>query len=103
MNIYINQLKRQLNIEQDYNDDDAILQHYLDVAYAASCEYLKYSATTSMSGFTGNTTPIGFVHAVIMLAAHFYLNRNMVSFAQGSEVPYSYRFLLDPYRDFIVG
>jgi len=38
-----------------------------------------------------------------MLAAHFYLNRNMVSFAQGAEVPYSYRFLLDPYRDFIVG
>jgi hypothetical protein len=103
MDIHINQLKRQLNIEQDYNDDDAILQHFLDVAYSSSCEYLKYDAKTSMSGFTGNTLPTGFVQAVIMLAAHFYLNRNMVSFAQGTEVPYSYRFLLDPYRDFIVG
>lgn len=100
MNVNINQLKRQLNIELDYVDDDAILQHMLNVATLSVQTYLGSNALT---GYTDNTIPVSIEQAVIMLAAHFYLNRNMVSFAQGTEVPYSFRFLLDPYKDFIVG
>jgi len=99
-NTNINQLKRQLNIEESYTGDDAILQHYLDVA-EQSVEL--YCGTTGLTSYTGTTMPISITQAVIMLAGHFYLNRNLVSFAQGYEIPFTIKWLLDPYRDFIVG
>jgi len=100
MNVNVNMLKRQLNIEQDYHDDDAILQHFLDVAEQS---VTTYCGVTGLTEYTDTTMPISIHQAVILLASHFYLNRNMVSFGQGTEIPYSFRFLLDPYRDFIVG
>lgn len=100
MNITITQLKRQLNIESTFTDDDAILQHFLDVAEQS---VYNYCGTTGLTMYDDITMPISISQAVILLASHFYLNRNMVSFGQGTEIPYSFRFLLDPYRDLIVG
>lgn len=99
MNININQLKEQLNIEESYNDDNVILQHQLNVAKEAVERYL---GTNALTGYTTTTIPISIEQATIMLAAHFYINRNMVAFAKGEEVPYSFKFLLDPYKDFII-
>ena len=98
--VNINQLKRQLNIEEDFVDDDAILQHFLDVAEQS---VNVYCGVTGLTEYTELSIPISINQAVILLAAHFYLNRNMVSYSQGTEIPYGFRFLLDPYRDFIVG
>jgi uncharacterized phage protein (predicted DNA packaging) len=100
MNININKLKAQLNIELDYLDDDAILQHLLNVATLGVQTYL---GTNALTGYTSTNTPVTIEQAVIMLAAHYYINRNIVSYAQGTEVPLSFKWLLDPYRDYIVG
>lgn len=100
INVNINQLKRQLNIEESYVDDDPLLQHFLNVAEES---VIQYCGLTGLTMYTDTTLPISIHQATILLAAHFYLNRNLVSFAQGTEIPYSFRFLLDPYRDFIVG
>ena len=99
MNISITSLKRQLNIESTYTDDDAILQHYLDVAEERVKMYLGVNALT---GYTDTTIPITIQQAVIMLAGHFYLNRNMVAFSTATEIPYSFKWLLDPYKDIII-
>jgi hypothetical protein len=93
MAININSLKRQLNIELTYTDDDAILQHLLDVTETSVENYCGYNALT---GYTSLPLPV--IQATIMLAAHFYQNRNMVSFSQGYSIPFSFRFLLDPYK-----
>jgi hypothetical protein len=65
-----------------------------------------YTGTTIITGSTGTTTtailPISIEQAIIMLAAHWYINRNIVSFAQPWDVPYSFKFLLDYYRNWIV-
>ncbi len=99
MAINITTLKRQLNIENTFNDDDAILQQCLDVAIQTTNNYL---GSDVVSGYTGNTTPISVEHAILMLASHFYINRNIVAFATPSELPYSYKFLLDWYKDFVI-
>jgi hypothetical protein len=96
--ININQLKRQLNIELSYLDDDAILQHLIDVTEIAVSNYL---GTDALSGYT-NDIPKPVVQATLLLAGHFYMNRNMVSFANGVEIPYSFRFLLDPYKNWTI-
>jgi hypothetical protein len=98
MNLNINQLKRQLNIEEDYTNDDAILQHSLDVSIYAVNTYLG----NSLSGYTNAEIPITVEQATLILASHYYLNRELVKPVEMKEIPYSFRFLLDPYKNIIV-
>lgn len=99
MALSIKDLKRQLNIELQYLDEDAVLQRFLDIANVAVLTYCN----DGLSGYTGTTEqPLPVQQAVILLASHFYINRNMVSFQQGTEIPYSFRWLLDPYKNFII-
>lgn len=100
INVTIGELKRQLNIEQDFLDDDVLLQHFLNVAEES---VNSYCGLTGLTIYSGSTLPISIHQATLFLAAHFYINRAMVSFAQGNEIPFTLRWLLDPYRDFIVG
>lgn len=100
LNVNINELKRNLNIEESFTDDDVFLQNILNVADNAVQTYL---GTLALTGYTEVSVPIEIHHSVILLASHFYLNRNMVSYAQGFEIPYSFKFLLAPYKDYIVG
>jgi Phage gp6-like head-tail connector protein len=108
MNITINDLKRQLQIELDYTSDDALLQNYLNVAVISVKEYLGPLSLTGftgyeVSGYTSNTpVPLTIPQAIILLACHWYLNRNIVSFGVGTEIPFTFRFLLDPWRDLII-
>lgn len=99
MNITIEQLKQQLNIESDFVDDDAYLQQLIDVAILSTKNYLGSDALT---GYTDTTIPISIEHAVIMLAGHLYVTRTPVAFAQAMEIPYSYQFLLNPYKDYTI-
>lgn len=98
LNININQLKRNLNLEDDYDDDNVLLQHLLDTSSAAVQTFL---GPTSLTGYTSETIPIEIQHATLLLATHFYLNRNIVSYGVGTPIPYSFQFLLLPYKEFV--
>lgn len=100
MNITIQQLKRNLNIEPDFVLDDVLLQQCIDVAILSSQNYL--GADTALTGFTDTTIPISIEHAVIMLASHFYLTRTPVAYATPQPIPYTYEFLLNQYKDWVV-
>jgi hypothetical protein len=97
----ISQLKRQLKIENDYLDDDIILQFYLDVAEPAAISFLNYY-TGSTTGITGNLMPLPVQQAILILASHLYLNRTAVSYGQPYVIPYSLEWLLQPYKNFTV-
>jgi hypothetical protein len=113
-------LKQQLNIEPTYTTDDTILATILNASEQAVINYLNpfvtglttgitlnLSGTTvnvNMSGYTKShtTVSIAVVQATYLLAAHLYTNRQIVSFTQGVEIPFTYRFLLDPYKNFVI-
>ena len=108
MALTISNLKRQLNIELSYDDDNAVLQQMLDVSVIAVNNFCNVNILTgytdAVTGYTIDATdlPLPILQATIMLAAHFFLNRNMVSFGQGTEIPYTFQFLLSPYKNFIL-
>lgn len=89
-------LKSHLNIETDYTDDDTLLQYYLDVS-----QNLIFQELNDFT-LTGSTISTSIFHAIILLASHFYLNRNMVSFSQGLEIPYTFKYLLSPYKNHVI-
>lgn len=92
------ELKRHLNIETSYNEDDTYLQDVLAVSQLAIENYCNLG----LSGYTDETIPVTVKQATLLLAAHFYLNRQLVSYAQGYEIPYTFKFLLNEYRNLII-
>lgn len=94
----LNELKQQLNIELSYSDDDIILSGLTSMVSVAVNNYCN----DGLTGYTTQNLPLPVKQAAIMLASHLYINRQLVSFAQGQEIPYSFKFLLDSYKNFVV-
>ena len=94
--------KYQLNIESGYTTDDKYMTHLLNVAELAVNTYCNggLSGYTSTTGSTA--IPITVIQTMYLLATHFYVNRSITAFTQVVEIPYTFRFLLDPYRNLIV-
>jgi hypothetical protein len=97
----VQDLKKQLNIESDYTDDDLILQQYLNVAEASVLSYLNLY-TGSTTGVTGTYQPVEVKQGVLLLAAHLYTTRQIVAYGQPYKIPYTFEFLLNPYKEFTV-
>ena len=105
--VTVAEIKQHLNIETEFTDDDTYILNLISVAEMSVYEYLN----GGLSGSTTNITidnvnyvalPKSIKHAIVLLTSHFYLNRALVSFAQGFELPYAFKFLLNPYRIMVV-
>jgi hypothetical protein len=92
--VTLHEIKRHLNIETTYVDDDPILQDLIAVASTSIDLYCD----GGLSGYTEQNIPITIKQATLLMSAHWYLNRQIVSFAKGEEIPYSFRFLVDNYK-----
>ena len=105
--ITVSELKKHLNIEEAFTEDDAYLQELISVTEMAVFEYCNGGLsdaiiTITIDGVSVKALPKAITYACLLLAAHLYSNRNLVSFAQPFEIPYSFKFLLNPYRNFTI-
>ncbi|MCM1022411.1 MAG: head-tail connector protein [Muribaculaceae bacterium] len=81
----------------DFSDDDEYLQHLIDSAEVAVIAATNRSEQELIDG-NGGEFPAPLKHAVMMLAAHWYNQRESVSTAQMHEVPDALQALVKPYR-----
>ena len=94
----LSELKKHLNIESAFTDDDLYLSTLIDVAELSVNEYCN----DGLVNYDNTTIPITVKQATLLLAGHLYITRTIVSYAQGIEIPYSFKFLLNPYKVFTV-
>ena len=81
----------------DFADDDEYLQHLLDTAESAVITATNRTQEELAQMGNGNLpTPI--THAIRMLGAHWYNQRESVSSVQMHAVPDSLQALIKPYR-----
>lgn len=92
----LNQLKNNLNIEIGYTDEDEYLTMLLQVAEEAVFNYIN----KTVEDFPIIPNPL--VYAIICLSTQYYESRSSLSFGQPYKIPYSFEFLLSPYKDIIV-
>lgn len=81
----------------DFADDDVYLSHLLDTAEVAVITATNRTAAELVDNNAGEF-PKPLQHAVMMLAAHWYNQRESVSTAQMHQVPDSLQALIKPYR-----
>lgn len=96
-------LKKHVNAD-DFTADDTYLQHLLDAAEAHVIAATNRTVAELMvPGPTIGTTvlPAQLQHAVLMLAGHWYNQRESVSGVQMAEVPYTLQSLIKPYRKLV--
>lgn len=84
----------------DFATDDEYLQHLLDAAEAHVADTVNQTSDALLEQGGGETYPLPIVQAVLLLAGHWYNQREAVASAAMTEVPYTVQALLKPYRVF---
>ena len=92
--IALDDLKKHLNIDINYIDDDSYLVSLLDAAVDAADIHLR----RKLMG-CDNVTP-SILQGIKFLIAHWYRNRENVSIVSANDIPYTFKYLMDLNRSY---
>ena len=95
MLVTLKQLKKHLNIDESFTDDDKYIAMLGEVATQSVMRELDMTKDELM-GYGPVPAPI--THAMMLLAGSLYANREAVSYSSAVEVPLAYQYLLSPYK-----
>lgn len=84
----------------DFADDDVYLEHLLETAETVVVNYTNRSLSDLLESGMGQF-PKPLQQAVMMVAAHWYNQRESVSGVQMHEVPDALQALVKPYRKLV--
>lgn len=84
----------------DFADDDEYLEHLLATAEVSIITATNRTEQELIDG-NGGEFPAPLKHAVMMLAGHWYNQRESVSTVQMHEVPDALQALVKPYRKLV--
>ena len=94
MYLTLDEIKKHLNIDPAFTDDDTYLQSLESVAVDVIERdvNIKFSELTSL--------PDGLKHALLLFIGNMYDNRESVAYTSVTTVPNSLNWILDMYRDY---
>lgn len=100
MYVNLQQLKKHLNIDSSFHEDDEYLCDLAELAAHCVERYIddKFENIIQASGRT--TLPPPLVQSVLILTANFYANRESIAFSSHTELPYSLTYILDLYKNY---
>lgn len=83
----------------DFSDDDIYLTHLLEAAETYVCSATNRTSDELLQD--DGKLPATIQQAVLMIAGHWYNQREAVSGVQMAEVPYTLQALIKPYRKLV--
>lgn len=93
-------IKKHLNIDADYTEDDTLLTHYRDVAYKVIYEHLDEDIDRLLSKGDGDI-PSPLLQGILLLIGDFYQSRESVAFNSAPvELPLSFNYLMSLYKNY---
>lgn len=98
MYITIDQVKKHLNIDEDFTEDDAYLYSLIQVAEQAVEMYID--KPLSEISDENNKIPDSLRHAMLLFIGNLYDHRESTIPLNINEVPNSFQFLLDLYQKY---
>ena len=98
MYLQLYQLKKQLNIDDQFHDDDEYLVDLAMVAENAVQRHIdrQLSDLENDEGML----PMPLIHAMLLMVGSFYAKRESIAFASTVEVPLAYEYLLSLYKNY---
>jgi hypothetical protein len=103
MLLTLEEIKRQLRLEEDYSDEDSLLEALGKAVQSRTETYLNrklYGTAPDVPADDpdGLLIPDDIRLGMLLLVTHFYENRSSVSEVEKTEMPQSYTWLVGPYR-----
>ena len=100
MDLYVSLLefKGQLNIVEDYTGEDTYLSGLLEASQSAVEFHIQQPLSTFLKEDKGLEPMLK--HAILILASHFYANREPVAYVQPKIIPYTFEYLLQPFKKY---
>ncbi|EOC1288916.1 phage gp6-like head-tail connector protein [Cronobacter muytjensii] len=101
MILKLEQIKAQLRIEPDFDEEDELLTLLGGVVESRTANYLNrklYEGDVPETDEDGLTVSDDIRQAMLMLCTHFYEHRSSVSDSEMPEMPQAFKWLVDPYR-----
>ena len=92
-------LKMQVRAD-DFTDDDQYMKRMLDGAEQYVCKATNRTSD-ELTELGNGELPAMLSHAILLIAGHWYNQREAVSGVQMSEVPYTLQALIKPYRKLV--
>lgn len=98
MYIELDKIKKHLNIDADYTDDDEYLVFLYDVAEDVIQKHIDTTFENIIQ--KKGTIPTALLHAILLFIGNMYENRESISYASAQEIPTSLSYILNMYRDY---
>ena len=92
-------LKKHLNIEAEFIDDDTYIESLGEVAEAIVERHCGVKLE-DIAINNGGVLPPPVVHAMMLFVGNMYMNRESVSVAAYYDIPHSYEYLLSAYKNY---
>lgn len=98
MYITVEDLKKHLNIDEDFTEDDEYLAYLITVAEDAISIHIDRNLS-EVADENGGELPAVLIHAMKLFIGDMYQSRESTSFnGSPSEIPFSYTYLTSLYR-----
>lgn len=98
MYITLEEIKKHLNIDSNFTDDDNYLLSLEKVAEDSVSKHID-NDLINLENENGEI-PNALKHALLLMIGTFYSKRESVSFASVTEVPLAYEYLLSLYKNY---
>lgn len=92
-------LKKHLNVDDYFTDDDTYIMSIGDVAEQIVQSHLDDKLANIVSKNDGQL-PAPIRHAMLLLAANMYANREGVAYGSVNDIPHTYEYLLSMFENF---
>lgn len=93
----LEQIKQHLNIDSDYTGDDNYLTSLAEVVEMVVEKHIDNSLEALSEG---GELPPPLRHAMLLLIGNYYNTRESIAFVSSSEIPLSYNYLLDLFKNY---
>lgn len=99
MYITLEEIKKHLQIDVDYVDDDSYLLSLVEVAEQSVSQHIN----RDLGGYKRykGDIPAPIKHAILLMCAHLYSNREIaMTGVSTAKIPLSFEYLLSPYINY---
>lgn len=98
MYLQLYQIKKHLNINDEFHDDDEYLVDLAMVAENVVQKHIDVELTDLEDGDGYIPSPL--LQAMLLLIGNYYANRESVAFASAQPLPHAYEYLIALYKNY---
>ena len=99
MYVTLEEAKKHLNIDDSFKDDDSYINSLILVAEDAIEKNTDIALNEQLEGCK---LPPSVIHSILLLVGNLYANREATTYSCISDVPYSFKYLVNLNRNFQV-